>query len=178
MANKFAPSQIFLHWLTLLLLIIAYATMELRGFAQRGSWQGYALIITHFSAGATVLAVMCLRLWLRIRHRTPPVHPAPPHWQTGLAILAHTAIYLLFISLPILGMLSRYLKGRDWWLFGISMPVISEPNAALSNALSHWHVILAPLGYWLIGLHAIAALAHHYLFKDNTLQRISPFRHQ
>lgn len=175
MPHKFTSSQIFLHWLTLLLLTIAYAAMELRGFAQRGSWQGFTLIVTHFSAGTLVLIVMCLRLWLRLRHRTPPIHPVPPRWQTGLAHLTHSAIYLLFIALPLIGIASRYFRGRDWWLFGVTMPVAPLPDVALSKTLSHWHVVLAPLGYWLIGLHAVAALAHHYLFKDNTLLRISPF---
>jgi len=39
-----------------------------------------------------------------------------------------------------------------------------------------WHETLAPLGYWLIGLHAAAALFHHYLLKDNTLMRMMPAR--
>ncbi|MDI9769567.1 cytochrome b561, partial [Pantoea dispersa] len=29
---------------------------------------------------------------------------------------------------------------------------------------------------WLIGLHAAAALVHHYLIKDNTLLRMMPSR--
>lgn len=175
MPNKFASIQIFLHWLTFVLLILVYATMELRGLAVRGSWQGVAMVVTHFSAGVTVLIVMCLRLWLRTRHASPLIHPAPPRWQTALAHLIHIALYLLFIALPVTGVLSRYFKGRDWWLFGVTMPVAPTPDAALSTALSDWHILLAPWGYVLISLHALAALAHHYLFKDNTLKRISPF---
>ncbi|MDI5303856.1 glutathione S-transferase C-terminal domain-containing protein, partial [Salmonella enterica subsp. enterica serovar Anatum] len=37
-----------------------------------------------------------------------------------------------------------------------------------------WHVTLANLGYFVIGLHAIAALMHHYFWKDNTLLRMMP----
>ncbi|MDQ1214869.1 cytochrome b561 [Pantoea anthophila] len=84
MRDKFARSQIALHWLTFLLVVTAYATIELRGFVQRGSWQGYAMIITHFSAGATILVLMIARLFLRTRHRSPPVTPAAPRWQTGV----------------------------------------------------------------------------------------------
>ncbi|EHH2174219.1 cytochrome b561, partial [Salmonella enterica] len=29
-------------------------------------------------------------------------------------------------------------------------------------------------GYFVIGLHAIAALMHHYFWKDNTLLRMMP----
>lgn len=176
MRDKFARAQIALHWLTFLLVVTAYATIELRGFAQRGSWQGYAMIITHFSAGATILVLMLVRLFLRTLHRTPPITPAPPRWQTGLAHLTHTLLYALFITLPILGLTSRYLKGREWWLFGISMPVAPEPDFDMADMLIGWHETLAPLGYWLIGLHAAAALFHHYLLKDNTLLRMMPAR--
>ncbi|MDU5472739.1 MULTISPECIES: cytochrome b561 [Pantoea] len=174
MREKYAASQIALHWLTFLLVALAYATIELRGFAERGSWQGYAMIITHFSAGFTVLLLMLARLFLRTRHRTPSITPPIARRQTGLAHLVHTLIYALFITLPILGLTSRYLRGRDWWLFGIPMPVASEPNFDLSDSLIDWHETLAPLGYWLIGLHAAGALFHHYFLKDNTLKRMMP----
>jgi cytochrome b561 len=38
-----------------------------------------------------------------------------------------------------------------------------------------WHKTLAAFGYWLIGLHAAAALFHHYLVKDNALVRMLPW---
>jgi len=31
-------------------------------------------------------------------------------------------------------------------------------------------------GYFLIGLHAVAALYHHYIKRDNTLTRMLPER--
>lgn len=174
MRNKFASSQIALHWLTVLLLIIAYATMELRGYVERGSWQRFAMMVTHFSAGATILVVMLSRLLLKLRHRSPAIVPPVPRWQTGLAHLTHTLIYALFITLPVLGLASRYLKGREWQLFGVPMPVAAEPDFDLSDTLTDWHETLAPLGYWLIGLHVAAALFHHYALKDNTLLRMMP----
>ncbi len=176
MKHSYSTSQISLHWLTASLLVVAYCAIELRGFAQRGSWQGYALIITHFSAGVSVLVLLLLRLYLRIRIKTPAITPPLPRWQTGLSHLVHSAIYALFITLPILGVMSRYLLGRDWWLFGITMPVADTPAPALAKMLTEWHHSLAPLGYWLVGLHALAALVHHYVLKDNTLIRMMPAR--
>jgi cytochrome b561 len=46
----------------------------------------------------------------------------------------------------------------------------------LSDSLSDWHETLAPLGYWLVGLHVAAALFYHYLLKDNALLRMLPRR--
>jgi VIT1/CCC1 family predicted Fe2+/Mn2+ transporter len=44
----------------------------------------------------------------------------------------------------------------------------------LSRQLKDVHEALATLGYVLIGLHAMAALLHHYVMRDNTLVRMLP----
>lgn len=176
MSEKYAAPQIALHWLTAALLVVAYATMELRGFVQRGSWQGFAMIITHFSAGFCIMLIMLMRLIMRRRRRSPAIVPPLQRWQTGLSHAVHTALYALFLLLPVLGIASRYLGGRKWWLFGMDMPVSAQPNPELARSLIQWHETLAPLGYWLVGLHAAAALFHHYFLKDNTLLRMMPSR--
>jgi len=33
---------------------------------------------------------------------------------------------------------------------------------------------VATVGYYLVGLHAVAALFHHYFIKDDTLKRMMP----
>ena len=35
-------------------------------------------------------------------------------------------------------------------------------------------MLIAGFGYWLIGLHAVAALFHHYVLRDQTLRRMLP----
>jgi cytochrome b561 len=37
-------------------------------------------------------------------------------------------------------------------------------------------VLGGTIGYWLIGLHALAGIAHHYYYRDNTLLRMMPKR--
>lgn len=174
MMNKYARSQILFHWLTVFLLIVAYATIELRGLAVKGTWQRSAVIITHFSAGFCVMILMAARLYLRTRKTTPPITPQVARWQTGMSHLVHTLLYTLFVVLPVLGLTSRYLSGKEWSLFGLNMPVASTPDPATASMLISWHETLAPLGYWLIGLHALAAIFHHYVMRDDTLRRMMP----
>lgn len=174
MIKKYSEPQIILHWLTVLLLIVAYATIELRWMAEKGTWQRSAVIISHFSAGFCVLLIMAMRLCLRTRCKTPPIMPPAQRWQTALSHLVHSCIYLLFVVLPVLGICSRYLGGKEWRLFGLSMPASDHPAPELAETLIGWHQTLAPLGYWLIGLHALAALFHHYFLRDNTLTRMLP----
>jgi cytochrome b561 len=40
--------------------------------------------------------------------------------------------------------------------------------------LQEVHETLGTIGYFLIGLHAAAALVHHYVYKDDTLRRMLP----
>lgn len=174
--SKYQYWQIRLHWLTLLLLIIVYSTIELRGLATRGSWQGKTLIVTHFSCGVLVFAVMCARLLLRFRYPAPPVTPPLKQWQHQLSSLAHKLLYLLFLLLPVLGVCSRYVRGQQWLVFGIPMPVTAHPDFTLSRQIINWHETLANAGYWLIGIHALAALVHHFLLRDDTLIRMMPSR--
>ncbi|WP_455821192.1 cytochrome b561 [Pseudomonas cerasi] len=174
MLNRYARSQILFHWLTVLLIIVAYATIELRGLAEKGTWQRNAVIITHFSAGFCVMVFMVARLYLRTRKTTPPITPPLARWQTGISHLVHTLLYALFVVLPVLGITSRYLRGKEWSLFGLNMPVATTPDPSTASMLISWHETLAPLGYWLIGLHALAAIFHHYIMRDDTLRRMMP----
>ncbi|KAB0529935.1 cytochrome B, partial [Pseudomonas palleroniana] len=45
-----------------------------------------------------------------------------------------------------------------------------------AKQLEGWHVLGGTIGYWLIGLHALAGLYHHYVVRDNTLLRMMPKR--
>ena len=72
------------------------------------------------------------------------------------------------------GLVMMYNRGNPWFAFGLTMPYASEANFERVDSLKSWHETLANLGYFVIGLHAAAALAHHYFWKDNTLLRMMP----
>ncbi|MET3703461.1 cytochrome b561 [Citrobacter sp. UYEF32] len=172
MRSNYSGLQIAIHWLVFLLVIVTYCAMEFRGFAPR-DWRPYFNIV-HVSCGITILVLMIARLLVRLKSTTPPIVPKPSPMLTGLAHLGHLIIYLLFIALPILGLLMMYNRGGNWIAFGLSMPHAAEANFDLVDMLKEYHVTLAMFGYYVIALHALAALAHHYFFKDNTLLRMMP----
>jgi len=95
---------------------------------------------------------------------------------TGLAHLGHLVIYLLFIALPIIGLLMMWFRGNNWIAFGIIMPHAVEADFDLVDILKDYHVTLATVSYYVVGLHALAALMHHYFWKDNTLRRMLPYK--
>ena len=54
--HRFSPLVIGLHWLTALLIIAVYASMELRGLAPKGSALRDAMKSFHYLLGLSVLA--------------------------------------------------------------------------------------------------------------------------
>lgn len=172
MGNKYSGLQIGIHWLVFFLVIVAYAAMELRGFTPRSYRPWFNM--THVSCGITILLLMVARLFIRLKYPTPPIIPRPTPMMTGMAHLGHLVIYLLFIALPVIGLVMMYNRGNPWVAFGIVMPHAAEANFERVDMLKSWHVTLANLGYFVIGLHAVAALIHHYFWKDNTLLRMMP----
>ena len=172
MRDKYSGLQIGIHWLVFLLVIGAYAAMELRGFFPRSARPVINMI--HVSCGISIFVLMVVRLLVRLKSPAPPIVPKPSPMMTGFAHLGHLVIYLLFIVLPIIGLVMMYNRGNPWIAFGIVMPHAAEANFDLVDMLKSWHVTLANLGYFVIALHAAAALMHHYFWKDNTLLRMMP----
>ncbi|SUH09111.1 Cytochrome b561 [Salmonella enterica subsp. enterica] len=75
MGNKYSGLQIGIHWLVFFLVIVAYAAMELRGFAPRSYRPWFNM--THVSCGITILLLMVARLIIRLKYPTPPIVPRP-----------------------------------------------------------------------------------------------------
>lgn len=172
MRDKYLGLQIGIHWLVFLLVIVAYCSMEFRGFFPRSARP--IINMVHVSCGISILVLMVARLLIRLKRPAPPIMPKPKPMMTGMAHLGHLAIYLLFIALPIIGLVMMYNRGNPWFAFGITMPHAAESNFDIVDTMKDYHILLANIGYWLIGLHALAALAHHYVWKDNTLLRMMP----
>ncbi len=66
----------------------------------------------HVSCGITICALMVARLLVRLKSPAPPIVPKPSPMMTGFAHLGHLVIYLLFIALPLIGMVMMYWRGN------------------------------------------------------------------
>jgi len=172
-SSRYRPSLIALHWLTLVLLAAVYATMELRGLLPRGSVPRDLMKTSHYFLGLAVFCLTWVRLGLRATGTTPPILPEPPRWQLLLARLVALALYALMLAMPVLGYLVLNAHGVAPSLGGWSLPVLFEPGPELGGQLEAWHEGIATAGYWLVGLHAAAAIYHHHVRHDDTLVRMS-----
>src|SRR4051812_17665253 len=118
---RYGSFSIALHWVMLLLLIAVYATIELRGMFPKGSDPREAMKAWHFMLGLSVFILVWLRFAAHaIAGPVPRVVPQPPRWQAASAKLMHVALYLLMITMPILGWLVLSAEGKPIPFFGVS----------------------------------------------------------
>lgn len=172
--HRYGALSIGLHWLMLLLLAAVYACIELREVFPKGSDPREALKAWHFMLGLAVFTLVWLRLAVRGFSAAPPIVPPPSTWEKKLAGAMHLALYALMIGLPLAGWLMLSAAGKPIPFFGLELPALIGENKALARTLKEAHEAVATAGYVLIGLHAMAALFHHYVKRDNTLQRMLP----
>ncbi|WP_407311191.1 cytochrome b [Pseudomonas sp. nanlin1] len=171
---RYGSLSITLHWLMLVMLAAVYACIELRGQFARGSDSRLLIVQLHFMLGLSVFALVWLRLLARSLGVTPKIEPTPALWQRLGASAMHWALYALMIAMPVLGWLILSGEGKPVPFWGLQLPHLIAPNRELAAQIQDWHISVGTWGYWLIGLHAVAGLFHHYVIRDNTLRRILP----
>ncbi len=174
--ERYGSLSIGLHWFMLLLLAAVYACIELHEFFPKGSDPREALKTWHFMLGLSVLALVALRLVAHMSGPVPRIEPDPPTWQKLSAKLMHVALYAFMIGMPLGGWLLLSAEGKPIPFFGLQLPALIGESKELADVIEEIHEVGGTLGYFLIGLHAVASLFHHYVVRDNTLQRMLPKR--
>jgi len=174
--DKYSSLSIGLHWLMLLLFIAVYALIELRGIYPKGSEPREAMKALHFSFGLSIFALVWVRLIARFVSATPLIQPALPRWQQQLSIAVHLLLYALMIAMPLLGWIGLSAAGKPIPFFNLQLPALIAENKELAKQVMEIHETVGTAGYFLIGVHTIAALYHHYIARDNTLRRMLPLR--
>lgn len=173
-ATRYPTALIVIHWLTFLVLIGVYVCIEGREYFPRGSVEREAMKAWHFTLGLSVFALVWLRLLLRALHVTPAIEPPLPRWQHVLSKAVHGVLYLVMIAMPVGGWLILSGEAKPIPFFGFELPALIGPDKALAHSIEKVHKTVGSIALYLIGLHAVAALFHHYISHDNTLTRMLP----
>jgi cytochrome b561 len=162
-----------LHWTTFVLMIAAYATAELRGFAPDRPAR-IAVMQWHMALGLLIAVLVLPRIGASLARPAPPILPPPGRLVALAAKATHVALYIFLIVQPLLGLLTAQSGERAVVipLTGITLPDLVVNDHDLHEWTEEIHVLLGKIFYAVIGLHAVAALAHHYYFRDNTLRRM------
>lgn len=165
-----------LHWGVALVILIAFGialVMEDIEGPARGQYY-----LFHKSFGLLALLLVLCRIVWRASDRPPAPLPGQPLWQIRAAELIHWALYALMLGVPAVGYLLQSYSGRlmNWFgIAGLPVPSLTAPDNELRETLGDVHGTLAWALLIVIGLHVGAALFHHFVKKDATLARMTPF---
>lgn len=165
----------FLHWLIALLILTVLAV----GFIMTGlpkTPDTFRVIGWHKSLGITVLTLVALRLLWKSMNIYPALPAALSMVEKLLAHLGHGFLYALMIAMPLSGWMMSSAAGFTVSVFGwFLLPNLVAPDPALKRTLVELHGTLAWALIGMIALHVLAALLHHFYYKDDVLLRMLPF---
>ena len=166
-----------LHWAIVALIIVQYVLAEKAEELPRSSPSLIETLGLHKSFGMTILLLAVLRLIWRLMNPVPKVPSTMPRWQQLGAHISHFALYALLFAAPILGWLMSSARGFSVSYFGMfTFPDLVARDRPLYDILHEAHEIAAKLIFVIAILHALAALKHHFIDKDNVLRRMLPLK--
>lgn len=165
--------SIALHWLTALtvvgLFLLGTWMVDLDYYSQ---WYKTGPDV-HRSIGVLLVLVVLLRLVLRFLNPPPAALPAARPWENRAASVMHWLLLVLLLAIAAAGYLISTADGRavsvfNW--FDVPATVTSFENQ--EDWFGEVHFYLAVTLMCLAGIHAAAALKHHFFDRDDTLRRM------
>jgi cytochrome b561 len=150
--SGYSGVQIALHWLIAILIPLAWLSSGGAEEAWDAMEEGAAApgFVPHVAFGLAILALVLVRLAVRLRRGVPEAPGVPGSLQVKAADWGHRLIYLLMIMVP-LGGISIWFGGMD----------NGDVHGLFANVL-----MIVVLG------HALVALYHQYVVKDGLLRRM------
>ncbi len=172
-STNYGYVSIFFHWLSALTIFglfgLGYYMVDLTYYHL---WYKTAPAL-HKSIGLVFFALMLVRLIWRYKQIMPNHLTSHSKLAVKAGKIIHSLLYLLIFIIMITGYLISTVDGRGIEVFEfITVPAfgaIIENQEDVAGLVHKW---LAYVLITLAVLHALAALKHHFIDKDNTLNRI------
>jgi cytochrome b561 len=163
-----------IHWLTVIFIAVGWLLGSFMDDFPKGVRP--VVLLAHMTLGQFVIALLVIRLVWRF------VDPPPPPEKTRFgrlheiaAKVSHYALYVLLLVVPFVGIVVQLKRGNALPIFGVWNFVSPWPaDRATARSALRAHEYLANALVLLAGIHAAAALVHHWLFRDRTLVRMLP----
>jgi cytochrome b561 len=164
----------FFHWATTILVVATFVYgpggSELRVYSLAKDFDRQL----HETLGMGVLAIALIRLAWRAFDAAPDDPPMPP-WMRLSSKVVHVMIYVLLLAIPLTAISGAWFEGLPLTLLGNVRigPPLTEAHD-VGSAIASIHTWLGDAILWVAGLHAAAALYHHFVLRDGVLRSMVP----
>lgn len=177
--NRYHPVAMALHWLIAISIIfmigLGLIMEDITPISSRFEW-----FQTHKSLGLIVLLLSIARLAWRLSHRAPALPEHMSRFEKLAAHGTHWFFYALMIGMPLSGWAMVSASGKyPTIFFGLftvpHLPIADSLREIVGDIAHEGHEILAIyIAIPLIAMHALAALKHQFIDKDNLFARMLP----
>lgn len=171
--NRYGFVTKFLHWLVMLLVIGMLTVGTFMGDIESKDLKGQVYML-HKSTGLIILTLGILFILWSTMNRKPKYPIDMPCREKCLARTVHVLLYVLLVAMPLSGWIMSSAAGYYPNFFGqfeVPMPFIPVLKP-LSQTAKDFHYYFAWSFAGLIGLHAIGALKHHFIDKNDLMKRM------
>ncbi len=174
-SNSYGAVAKFLHWSIVILIISQYVIIEAAEELPDGP-DKLAGIANHKSLGMLVLGLALVRIVWKLVNSGQPAPVSMSRAQRIAAAAGHGLLYLLILLQPLTGWLMSSAGGHPTGFFGwFEFPMLAAENHDVHEFYEEVHETVFAVLATIAVLHALAALHHHVLRKDDTLRRMLPF---
>jgi len=170
-STSYGLVSIGLHWLMAIAIFAMFGLgVWMKSLGYYDAWYNKGPDL-HQSIGVLVLALLLFRIcWVFINVK-PDAFGA--QWERTGGIIVHRLFYVLMLVIMVSGYLIPTAKGEGFDIFGdLHMPALLSLTALQADMNGAIHRYMAWSTIILAALHALAALKHHFVNKDDTLLRI------
>ncbi len=186
-ANNYGLIAKWLHWVVVILFLASYISVYYRHwFTEDKTPENWTALQLHLSIGVTIAVVVVLRIIWRVTNRAPNLEPGTK-LEHFAAHAGHYALYAIMIVMPITGYVGTGVNTEYFFMFDIpkfesTQLFVSLVNNGLGIEFKEFEkpidfIHKNILGEWLVWLlilgHVLAALYHHFVKKDRTLQKMT-----
>lgn len=171
-STSYGLITVVFHWLSAIGLLVVMglgAYVVYYGYSS-GNFLQHAHL--HYGLGILLLFIISLRLLWRLSSRTPVSHTRNAFIRINITLIKYS-LYALAFTVIISGYLICTSEGQSINVLGIvEIPSLMLLETEKLNIAGLTHKYLAWVFFSLIVLHAVAALVHHFILKDDTLRRM------
>ena len=174
--EQFGSAAIALHWVIAILFVVqiplGYATQVTEAYPETQ----FALYQWHKSMGFLILSISAVRVAWWLANACPDLPAHMPAVERFAASLSKRVLLLLTLAVPLAGWATVSSSPLEIPSFAFNLVVVPHlplPRSDEAEAIwSNIHGVLAYFAGALAALHALAALRHHFLLRDDVLLRM------
>ncbi len=159
------------HWIMAVIIIFNFILALILDDFPKGPMRSFLFSI-HKSTGILVIILLIPRLLWRLLN-TVPDSLGNIKILNKLSKCVHYFFYFVVFMITLSGWTYSSARSGPFEVFGLfTAPALIENNQVVANIAKEIHGISVYIFITVLGIHVLASLLHHYIFKDKTLKRM------